>query len=281
MIPALGRSPPSRSTCSSTPRSSAILALAAGRARAAATVLTVFAMFNFSSTERPRRSRAAGAGEDRRGAPSGAGVLASLAVGCPRRPIAPLAQPIVELFGPEAQRRTSRGHPPDRRIGIPRFLAIGGQGFSAASPTCRAARPDRDRDIVNVVLEVLLSTASTGGSKARRGGRRSRRSGIGTAMVALSQRRAGRRPTPLLPLARASLARRAHLRPHSLPDRFFLLPGALRPRSVTPAAAHQITFQLWIFLALVLDSVAIAGQLMSAGSSARAQGDARMERACG
>ena len=29
-----------------------------------------------------------------------------------------------------------------------------------------------------------------------------------------------------------------------------------------PLAAHQIAFQLWIFIALVLDAIAIAGQII-------------------
>ena len=43
----------------------------------------------------------------------------------------------------------------------------------------------------------------------------------------------------------------------------FLLAGAIVTRfGDASIAAHQIAFQLWIFLALVLDSIAIAGQVL-------------------
>ena len=43
----------------------------------------------------------------------------------------------------------------------------------------------------------------------------------------------------------------------------FVLAGAVVTRlGDAPLAAHQIAFQLWIFLALVLDAVAIAGQII-------------------
>ena len=43
----------------------------------------------------------------------------------------------------------------------------------------------------------------------------------------------------------------------------FVLAGAVAARfGDASLAAHQIAFQLWIFLALVLDAVAIAGQII-------------------
>src|SRR6185503_4101219 len=43
----------------------------------------------------------------------------------------------------------------------------------------------------------------------------------------------------------------------------FVLAGAVATRFGDAAiAAHQVAFQLWVFLALVLDSVAIAGQII-------------------
>ena len=43
----------------------------------------------------------------------------------------------------------------------------------------------------------------------------------------------------------------------------FVLAGAVATRFGDSAiAAHQVAFQLWVFLALVLDSVAIAGQII-------------------
>src|SRR5260221_1768936 len=43
----------------------------------------------------------------------------------------------------------------------------------------------------------------------------------------------------------------------------FILAGAVVARlGDAPLAAHQVAFQLWIFLALVLDAIAIAGQII-------------------
>jgi putative MATE family efflux protein len=63
----------------------------------------------------------------------------------------------------------------------------------------------------------------------------------------------------------------------------FTLAGALVTRSGDASiAAHQIAFQLWIFLALVLDAIAVAGQVLvgrglGAGDTERAyEASARM-----
>ena len=43
----------------------------------------------------------------------------------------------------------------------------------------------------------------------------------------------------------------------------FVLAGVVVARlGDAPLAAHQIAFQLWVFLALVLDAIAIAGQII-------------------
>src|SRR5439155_13260171 len=43
----------------------------------------------------------------------------------------------------------------------------------------------------------------------------------------------------------------------------FILAGAVIARlGDAPLGAHQVAFQLWIFLALVLDAIAIAGQII-------------------
>ena len=44
-----------------------------------------------------------------------------------------------------------------------------------------------------------------------------------------------------------------------------------------PLAAHQIAFQLWIFLALVLDAVAIAGQIIVGQELGAARPDAAFD----
>lgn len=61
----------------------------------------------------------------------------------------------------------------------------------------------------------------------------------------------------------------------------FLVAGAVLARIGTdPPAAHQVAFQLFVFLALVLDAVAIAGQVM-VGRSAPATPTAPTARPSG
>ena len=63
----------------------------------------------------------------------------------------------------------------------------------------------------------------------------------------------------------------------------FVLAGAVVARlGDAPLAAYQIAFQLWIFLALVLDAIAIAGQII-VGQRARSQRGRTTpsRRACG
>ena len=104
-----------------------------------------------------------------------------------------------------------------------------------------------------------------------------RRHGRGDPTHASAGAGAGLRPE----LARRllSLGKFIFIRTASL-SRSFVLAGAVVARlGDAPLAAHQIAFQLWIFLALVLDAIAIAGQIMSARSSGRpSRGGVRSER---
>ena len=63
----------------------------------------------------------------------------------------------------------------------------------------------------------------------------------------------------------------------------FLLAGAVVARfGDAELGAYQISFQLWIFLALVLDAIAIAGpDHRRVGSSAPGGRSGRTTRACG
>ena len=151
-------------------------------------------------------------------------------------------------------------------IGIPSFfLALGGQGFLRGVSELRAplvvivAR----RTCSTSCSRCCSSTASTGGSRARPGGPRSRSRAWASAFVWLIVRRVGR--DDLAPVRRArpppALGREVPLRPDRLAD----LPPSCSPGAVVARfgdaelGAYQISFQLWIFLALVLDAIAIAG----------------------
>ena len=88
---------------------------------------------------------------------------------------------------------------------------------------------------------------------------------MGVAMAGAILRRVGR--------ANAGLARRSpggcsrsasssSSAPSALIASFVLAGAVVARLGDAPLAAYQIAFQLWIFLALVLDSIAIAGQII-------------------
>lgn len=116
----------------------------------------------------------------------------------------------------------------------------------------------------NVVLEVLFVYGLHWGIAGSAWGTVIAQTGMGAAFVAelLRAPARDRRPQwtlirPLLRVGSDILIRTASLYAS------FLLAGAVLARVGTASlAAHQIVFQLWTFLALVLDAVAIAAQVM-------------------
>ena len=96
---------------------------------------------------------------------------------------------------------------------------------------------------------------------------------------------AARRPGERRSAARArttllSLGKFIFIRTVSLIASFVLAGGRRTRLGDAPLAAHQIAFQLWIFLALVLDAIAIAGQIIVGRSSGRVGRTRPMRRAC-
>jgi putative MATE family efflux protein len=88
---------------------------------------------------------------------------------------------------------------------------------------------------------------------------------MGIAMVVAILRRVGLANAGLrIVLARRllSLGKFIFIRTVSLISSFVLAGAVVTRMGDAPLAAHQIAFQLWIFVALVLDAVAIAGQII-------------------
>ena len=108
--------------------------------------------------------------------------------------------------------------------------------------------------------------------------------GMGVAMVVAILRRVGCANAGLRPeLARRllSLGKFIFIRTVSLIASFVLAGVVVTRLGDAPLAAHQIAFQLWIFLALVLDAIAIAGQIIVGQElgAARSGRGVRRERA--
>ena len=283
------RSRPSRSTSSSTPRSSGTSAAAARRARARGDrPVGVFAIFNFLQYGTTAQvARAAGAGEDETARRLGAQALwLSLGFGIAvSARVAALAAPLVALWARGAGRRLRRHVPPHRGDRLP----VGVSRARRAGVPARRLRPaDAARDRhrrqrrerrARGALRLRLRLGDRGlglgdGDRAVGHGRRLRR-------VDCSGASAGRARL------RLDLARRLL----SLGKFIFIRTAALIARSSSPArsstrfgdaplAAHQIAFQLWIFLALVLDAIAIAGQIIVGRELGAGRARRAFARAC-
>jgi MATE family, multidrug efflux pump len=165
-------------------------------------------------------------------------------------------------------------------IGFPAaFLALGGQGYLRGIEDLRTPLVIVIAgNAVNVVLEVLFVYGFGWGIEGSAWGTAIAQLGMGAAFVVVITRglHAGEaRPERLLARRVLSLGKWIFIRTSALMGSF-VLAGAVATRFGEAAiGAHQIAFQLFIFLALVLDSIAIAGQIIVG----RELGAGRTERA--
>jgi putative MATE family efflux protein len=237
----------------------------------AATVLSVLAMFNFLQYGTTAQvARATGAGENLIAARLGAQCLwLSLAFGCLLAlGIAMMAAPIVDAIGVEGQ--TAAYAVTYLRIvslGIPSaFLAIGGQGFLRGVADLRTPLVIIIAgNVVNLVLELVLVYGFDLGIEGSAWGTVVAQTGMGIAMAVAILRRVGLANAGLRPeLARRllSLGKFIFIRTTALLASFFLAGVVVARLGDAPLAAHQVAFQLWILLALILDAIAIAGQII-------------------
>jgi len=249
----------------------------------AATVLSVLGMFNFLQYGTTAQvARATGAGEHEIAARLGAQCLwLSLGFGCAVAvAVAALAEPVVELFGAEgATADYAVTYLRIAAIGIPSaFLALGGQGFLRGVADLRTPLVIVIvANAVNVVLEVLFVYGFDWGIEGSAWGTVIAQVGMGAAFIVVILRAAHGDARPVLALMRRLLliGRYLFVRTASLLAAFTLAGAVIARFGDASLAAHQIAFQLWIFLAFVLDAIAIAGQVivgrgLGAGDTERA-----------
>jgi putative MATE family efflux protein len=237
----------------------------------AATVLTsVFALFNFLQYGTTAQvARADGAG--RRPLADALGVQAawlSLAAGLGVAALTvALAEGIVDAFGAEGD--TARYAVTYLRIaalGLPfAFLALGAQGYlrglgDLRTPLVIVAAGNA----VNLVLELLFVYGFGWGIEGSAWGTVVAQAGMGAAFGVTLWRAARRDPWPHAELLRRllSIGRHIFVRTAALMASFVVASAVLARMGDAALAAHQIAFQLWLFLALVLDAIAIAGQVI-------------------
>ena len=237
----------------------------------AATLLTgAFTLFNvltYGTTAQV--ARLSGAGES-----AGAGGLAAqalwLATGiglCLTVALGALAVPLVDLMGGD-------GHTGELAVlylrigslGLPfALIALAGQGFLRGVSNMRTPLVIVVvANAVNVALNLLFIYGFGWGLAGSAWATVVAQLGMGAAFVAALLRApaASRRPSlgAMRPLARIGGA--IFVRTAALYGSFLVASAVLARVSDAARAAHHISFQLFVFLALVLDAVAIAGQVI-------------------
>jgi putative MATE family efflux protein len=151
-------------------------------------------------------------------------------------------------------------------IGLPAALvALAGQGYLRGVSNLR--RPLEIvvvANIANLVLELLFVYGFHWGVAGSAAGTAIAQVGMGVAFVVelLRPPAESRRPrlSEMRPLLR--IGRQIFVRTAALLGSFLVAASVLARVGDVPLAAHQIAFELYVFLALILDAVAIAGQVI-------------------
>ena len=235
----------------------------------AATVLsTAFTIFNFLTYGTTAQvSRLHGAGRDRDAAALGSQALwLGVGIGLLLLVLLELSAPaIVSLMGGEGE--VAEGAVLYLRIsalGAPLFiLASAAQGFLRGMSDLRTPLVILlVAHTVNVVLELLFVYGFDWGLKGSAWGTVIAQAGMAGAFFAVQYRAGLERPHPdkMRPLMR--IGSEIAVRTTALTGSFLLGSAVLARVGAASLGAHQIAFQLWVFLALVLDAIAIAGQVM-------------------
>jgi putative MATE family efflux protein len=232
-------------------------------------------------------ARLHGAGEERRaGAIAAQALWLALAIGLAvTAATVALAAPAIELLGGDG--RVGELATTFLRIGalgLPfALIALAGQGYLRGTADLRTPlRILVAANVVNAILEVVFVYGFGWGLEGSAWGTVIAQAGMGAAFAVqlLRAPAPSRRPSaalirPLLRMGGALVVRTGSLLAA------FMLAGAILARvGAASLGAHQIAFQLFIFLALVLDAIAIAGQVivgrrLGAGDAAGARAAAR------
>ena len=254
----------------------------------AGTVLAgAFTIFNFLTYGTTAVvARASGAGQPERAARLAAQALwVSLAIGLVLLATCEaLAEPLLRALGASGE---SGDHALTylriAAIGLPAALvALAGQGYLRGVSNLR--RPLEivvAANVVNVVLEVLFVYGFDWGIAGSAAGTAIAQLGMGVAFVVelLRPHADSKRPSldAMRPMVR--IGRQIFVRTTALYASFLVAASVCARMGDPELGAHQIALQLFFFLALVLDSVAIAGQvivgrMLGAGDSEGARASA-------
>jgi putative MATE family efflux protein len=253
----------------------------------AATVLgTAFTIFNFltyGTTALVARLHGAGRGEEAARVGAQAQWLSLLVGAALLVGIAALARPLVTLMG-------GAGEVADGATTYLRIAALGAPAFMLASAGQGYLRGVGDlatplvilvvAHLVNIVLELLFVYGFGWGLAGSAWGTVIAQLGMGAAFMAVQVRAGWERPVFARMRALMRIGSEIAVRTTALLAAFVVASAVLARIGPASLGAHQIAFQLFIFLALVLDALAIAAQVMvgrmlGAGDAAGARAAAR------
>ena len=235
----------------------------------AATVLTTaFTVFNFLTYGATAHvARLHGAGRDREAAEVGSQALwLGLAIGGALLVlILAFAPAAVSLMGGEGEiAREATLYLRISALGAPFFmLAAAGQGYLRGMSDLRTPLAILAvSQAANVVLELLFVYGFGWGLAGSAWGTVIAQAGMGLAFVAVQRRAGWQRPRPRRIRSLMRIGGHIAVRTSALLGSFLVASAVLARIGAPALAAHQIAFQLFVFLALVLDALAIAGQVM-------------------
>jgi putative MATE family efflux protein len=240
----------------------------ASLAIAAAVMTTAFTIFNFLTYGTTAQvARLHGARQEDEAARIGAqaqwlAVLVGLVL---MGAVAALAGPLVVLMGGEGE--VAEGATTYLRIaalGAPAFmLAAAGQGYLRGMGDLRTPLVILvAAHAVNVVLELLFVYGFGWGLEGSAWGTVIAQLGMGIAFLAVQLHAGWQRPVVARMARLARVGSEIAVRTTALLAAFLVASAVLARTSPATLGAHQIAFQLYIFLALVLDALAIAAQVM-------------------
>jgi putative MATE family efflux protein len=230
----------------------------AALAIAAAVMSSAFTIFNFltyGTTARVARLHGAGL-EDEAARVGSQALWLGLFVGLG------LLVLIVALAAPAAAIMGGKGDVGDGAVLYLRIAALGAPFFMLAAAGQGYLRGMSDLRTPLVILVVLFVYGFGWGLAGSAWGTVIAQVGMGLAFVQVQRRAGWARPSfaEMRPLMRVGTE--IAVRTTALLASFLVASAVLARTSSTALGAHQIAFQLWVFLALVLDALAIAAHVM-------------------
>jgi putative MATE family efflux protein len=241
------------------------LAALAIAATVMSTAFTVFNFLTYGTTAQVARLHGAGHADEAAHVGAQAQWLSLLLGVALLAAIAALAEPLVALMGGE-------GAVADGAVTYLRIAALGAPAFMLASAGQGFLRGVGDlrtplvillaAHAANVVLELLFVYGFDWGLAGSAWGTVIAQLGMGAAFLAVGLRAGWQRPVIARMRALMRIGSEIAVRTTALLGAFLVASAVLARIGAASLGAHQIAFQLFIFLALSLDALAIAAQVM-------------------